>query len=146
MKIPGITCSDTRRVVQAALDADCWEWGGLNGGGHGRLVHIPTGTVLTFGLTPRVASWKSLATDIKRVSGVEVWRKGSRKPGRRRAEAAESKRTQAERKALEQVMAGRAEANRMARAEHAKREQIAEQIAEADRRRREIRRLMMPGI
>lgn len=79
----GISCPDMRRVVRETLTHPEWEWAGLSGTTHGRLRHIPTGTVLTFGLTPKVASWKSLATDVRRASGVDVWRKGNRRASRK---------------------------------------------------------------
>lgn len=74
----GITSPDTRRVVREAL-RNGWQWGGVTGGTHARIVWPATGQALTFGMTPSVASWKTLATDIRKTSGVEVWRKGNRK-------------------------------------------------------------------
>jgi len=78
----GITCSDMRRVVRAALH-NGWQWGGFTGTTHAKLIWPKTHELVTFGLTPSVASWKSVATDIKRVSGVEVWHKGNRKRSRK---------------------------------------------------------------
>lgn len=78
----GITCPDMRRVVREALSKG-WEWGGFTGTTHARIVWPPTGEHKAFGLTPSVASWKTLATDVQRISGVEVWRKGNRKRSRK---------------------------------------------------------------
>jgi hypothetical protein len=71
-----------RRVVREALHKG-WAWGGWTGTTHARLLWPPTGEAVTFGCTPSLASWKSLATDIQRVSGVTVWRKGNRKRSRK---------------------------------------------------------------
>lgn len=79
----GITCPDMRRVVREALH-NGWTWDGFSGTTHARIVWPKTGDRLTFGLTPSVASWKSLATDIRRVSGVQVWRKGNHKRSRKK--------------------------------------------------------------
>ena len=78
----GITCPDMRRIVREALH-EGWEWAGWTGSTHARIVWPATGDVLTFGCTPSLASWKSLATDVRRVSGVTVWRKGNRKRSRK---------------------------------------------------------------
>jgi len=78
----GITCPDMRRVVREALHKG-WEWDGWTGTTHARIVWPPTGDALTFGATPSLASWKSLATDIHRVSGITVWRKGNHKRSRK---------------------------------------------------------------
>jgi len=78
----GITCSDLRRVVREALH-NGWQWGGMTGTTHARIVWPPTGEAITFGMTPGVASWKTTATLIQRASGVEVWRKGNRKRSRK---------------------------------------------------------------
>ncbi len=71
-----------RRVVRAALSGG-WQWDGWSGTTHARITWPATGEVLSFGATPSVASWKTLATEIRRVSGVEVWRKGNRKRSRK---------------------------------------------------------------
>ena len=78
----GITCPDMRRTVREAL-AGGWRWDGFSGTTHARIVWPKTGDRLSFGTTPSVASWKSLASDIKKVSGVETWRKGNRKRSRK---------------------------------------------------------------
>lgn len=78
----GITDENMRRVVREAIGAG-WEFDGFSGTTHARIRWPGTGETLAFGTTPSVASWKSLATDIKRVSGVEVWRKGNRKRSRK---------------------------------------------------------------
>lgn len=77
-----IQSSDMRRIVREAL-AGGWVWDGFTASGHARICWPSTGQTLSFGTTPGVASWKSLATDIKRVSGVEVWRKGNRRHSRK---------------------------------------------------------------
>lgn len=78
----GITCPDMRRIVREAMAAG-WEWAGWSGTTHAAIRWPTTGTVLSFGATPSVASWKSLATDIQKASGCEVWRKGNRKRSRK---------------------------------------------------------------
>lgn len=78
----GITCPDMRRVVREAL-AHGWKWDGWTGTTHARITWPPTGEHLQFGSTPSVASWKSLASDIHRISGVVVWRKGNHKRSRK---------------------------------------------------------------
>jgi len=77
----GITCSDMRRIVREAL-AGGWEWAGIDGRTHARIVW-KDGTELRFGCTPSLASWKSTATDIERVSGITVWRRGNKKRSRK---------------------------------------------------------------
>jgi hypothetical protein len=81
-RLRGITCPDMTRVVREAL-ANGWEWVGVSGTTHAQIRWPASGDILRFGTTPSVASWKSLAADIKRVSGVEVWRKGNRKRSRK---------------------------------------------------------------
>lgn len=81
----GITCPDMRRVIREAL-ASGWKWDGFTGSTHARIKWPKTGAVCVFGTTPSVASWKSLATDIQKHSGVTVWRKGNRKKSRKKAE------------------------------------------------------------
>ena len=71
-----------RRVVRSALSSG-WRWLGWSGTTHAQIQWPDSGAVLRFGCTPSVASWKTLATDIKKASGVEVWRKGNRKRSRR---------------------------------------------------------------
>ena len=78
----GITCPDMRRVVREAL-RNGWVWDGWTGTTHARIRWPETGDRLVFGSTPGLASWKSLATDIRKTSGVEVWRKGNRKRSRK---------------------------------------------------------------
>jgi len=78
----GITCPDMRRIVREALHHG-WVWDGWTGTTHARIVWPETGDRLVFGCTPGVASWKSLATDIRRVSGVVVWRKGNHRRSRK---------------------------------------------------------------
>lgn len=78
----GITCPDARRVVREAL-RNGWEFGGFTGSTHAYIVWPATGERLGFGTTPSVASWKTLATEIRKVSGLEVWRKGNRKRSRK---------------------------------------------------------------
>jgi hypothetical protein len=73
----GITSSDLRRVVREALRQG-WRWGGFTGTTHARIVW-KTGELVTFGTTPSVASWKTTASEIERISGVVVWRKGNHK-------------------------------------------------------------------
>lgn len=78
----GITCPDMKRVIREAL-AGGWEFAGMTGTTHGRIVWPATGDTVTFGTTPGLASWKSTATQIMQTSAVEVWRKGNRKRSRK---------------------------------------------------------------
>lgn len=78
----GITCPDMTRVVREAL-AGGWEWAGFSGTTHAQIRWPATGDVLRFGTTPSVASWKSMATDVERVSGLVVWRRGNHKRSRK---------------------------------------------------------------
>ena len=60
MKIRGITCGNTRKVVEAALEDPRWTYDGVSRAGHGMLRWLPTGEVLFFGLTPSDRnSWKN---------------------------------------------------------------------------------------
>lgn len=78
----GITCPDTRKVVREALRQG-WCWEGFTGTTHCVMRWPATGDVVRFGTTPSVASFKSLAKDIERVSGITVYRKGNRKRSRK---------------------------------------------------------------
>lgn len=78
----GITCPDMRRVVREAISGG-WVFDGWTGTTHAAIRWPKTGARLTFGSTPSVASWKTLATDIEKASGVKVWRKGNRKRSRK---------------------------------------------------------------
>lgn len=71
-----------RRVVREALHAG-WEWGGFTGTTHARIVWPATGEHVAFGTTPSVASWKSLATRIEKLSGVVTHRKGNKRRSRK---------------------------------------------------------------
>lgn len=140
----GITCPDARRVVREAL-ANGWEWGGYTGSTHAFIVWPATGERLTFGATPSVASWKSLATDIKRVSGVEVWRKGNRKRSRKADQLTGFDLDAARREAAERQRERDRIAAMQAAARAAERARIRE-FATSERHRREIENLMRaPG-
>ncbi len=78
----GITSPDLTKVVRAALQHG-WKWTGINGTTHAAIVWPATGEKVTFGTTPGVASWKTTATEIERISGVKVWHKGNRKRSRK---------------------------------------------------------------
>lgn len=81
-QLRGITSPDLTRVIRAALQGG-WEWVGHTGTTHAQIQWPPTGEKITFGLTPSVGSWKTTATEIKRISGVEVWAKGNRRRSRK---------------------------------------------------------------
>lgn len=84
--LSAISDPDARRIVAQACQHG-WEYTGLTGTNHHAIVHIATGTRLTFSSSPTVASWKSLATDIERVSGRgTVWTKGNRRRSRKNVE------------------------------------------------------------
>lgn len=140
----GITCPDMTRVVREALSSG-WEWVGFTGTTHAQIVWPDTGKVLRFGTTPGVASWKSLARDIERESGVTVWRKGNRKRSRKnfaapdqQVEAARRRHAQQHQERLEREHAER----EAARSEEQRRMRAAQRAAADDRRRREIEELM----
>lgn len=78
----GITSPDLTKVVRAALQQG-WEWLGFTGTTHAAIQWPQTGQKVTFGTTPSVASWKTTATEIERISGVKVWHKGNKKRSRR---------------------------------------------------------------
>lgn len=81
--IRGVQCSDTKRVLQAALD-NGWTFAGWSGTTHGAIEWPATGERVTFGTTPSDRNgWKKIASQIHRISGVEVWRRGNKKPSRK---------------------------------------------------------------
>lgn len=138
----GITCPDMRRVVREAI-AGGWEWAGMTGTTHARL-RWTDGSTVSFGLTPSVASWKSLATDIKKISGVECWRKGNRKRSRKADQTSGFSMGAARREAEQREKASREAARIHAAAERARQEAQRRAVAE-ERRRRDIEDLMRPG-
>lgn len=74
-----VTHAETRRIVLAAIERG-WVYNGRLGNGHHEIEYPPTGDRLSFSGSPKVASWKSLASDIERISGRgTVWRKAQRK-------------------------------------------------------------------
>lgn len=78
----GITSPDLTKIIRAALQQG-WEWLGFTGTTHAAIRWPQTGEKVTFGTTPGVASWKTTATEIEKISGVKVWHKGNRKRSRR---------------------------------------------------------------
>ncbi len=78
----GITSPDLTKIVRAALQQG-WKWLGFTGSTHAAIQWPATGEKVTFGTTPSVASWKTTATEIERISGVKVWHKGNRKRSRK---------------------------------------------------------------
>lgn len=132
MKIPGIHNDGTRKVVHLALDHPDWQYKGVTKGGHGCLCWTPSGECVYFGFTPGDGNaWKPLARDIERISGVVVHQRTKRRPP---ASSAKPVRPRISPSALERQAV--AEVNRRIAAKAA---------ADAERRRREIERLMRPG-
>lgn len=136
MKIRGISCERTRRIVERAIYRG-WRYDGKTRSSHGILTWPPTGEQVFFSLTPGDGSaWKHVARDIERVSGVVVWQRTKHGAGHRRPSSTpESARMQRERERF----AAEADA-RAARRDQAK-------AADAnDRDRRSIEDLMRrPG-
>ena len=131
MKVVGIHCENTRRVVHKALEAG-WLYDGKTKSSHGRLTWPVTGEQLFFSFTPSDCNaWKRLAFDIERVSGVVVYQRVKRHAGYRPA-------------APKPVARATARVATQAATEAARRAG-AQAAAAADRRRREIRDLMRPG-
>lgn len=126
--IRGITCPDMRRVVRDAMKSG-WEFVGWSGTTHAIIEWPKTGERLTFGSTPGVASWKTLATDIKRTSGVEVWRKGNRKKSRKTFHDIDPA-VEAQRRKYQGRAEDRALERAGIRAEHQEREAMRSQLSE----------------
>lgn len=140
----GITCSDMRRVVREALRGG-WEWVRWTGTTHAEIRWPATGDVLRFGSTPSVASWKSLATDIRRISGVQVWRKGNRKRSRKSTRAQVDPQVEASRRRHRKAIEARARERAAIDVRRQQQALAASRAADDDRRRREIESLMRPG-
>lgn len=138
----GITCPDMRRVIRAALHGG-WMWLGMSGTTHAR-IQWTDGTVKSFGTTPGVASWKTVATEIQNVSGVTVWRKGNKRRSRRADQTSGFDLEAAAREAR-----ARNEANERAdsirRAAYRAEAERRRRLAAAERNRIDIERLMRPG-
>lgn len=138
MRVPGIHCENTRRVVERALSRG-WLFDGITKGGHGQIRWQPDAeaepTLLFFGLTPGDRNaWKKLARDIETVSGVVVWQRTKRGQAHRRPSSTpETARLQRERERY--AAAAAAEATRRT---SARRAEIRE------RELREITDLMRP--
>ncbi len=81
-QLRGITSPDLTKVVRTALQSG-WEWIGFTGTTHASIAWPKTGEKVTFGTTPGVASWKTTATEIEKISGVKVWHKGNKKRSRK---------------------------------------------------------------
>lgn len=132
MKIAGIHNDGTRKIVHLALEHPDWTYKGVTKGGHGCLCWTPTGECVYFGFTPGDGNaWKPLARDIERISGVVVHQRTKRRPP---DSSANPVRPRMGPSALERQAV--AEVNRRIAAKAA---------ADAERRRREIERLMRPG-
>ena len=78
----GITSPDLTKIVRSALHGG-WQWVGYTGTTHAVIQWPETGEKVTFGTTPGVASWKTTATEIEKISGLKVWHKGNKKKSRR---------------------------------------------------------------
>ena len=142
----GITCPDMRRVIRAALN-EGWIWLGMTGTTHAR-IQWKDGTTKSFGTTPGVASWKTVATEIQRISGVTVWRKGNRRRSRKADQTSGFDLEAATREARERQAARDAEDERTASIRRAAARAQAERgrrLAAAERNRIDIERLMRPG-
>jgi hypothetical protein len=78
----GITNPDLRRVVREALRQG-WEFVGMTGTTHLRIRWPKTGDVVVVGMTVHNGAWKNTATELERISGCELWRRGNRKRSRK---------------------------------------------------------------
>jgi hypothetical protein len=138
-----VQCPDTRRCVKEAL-AGGWEWVGITRQGHLELCWPPTDQRIFSSTTPSSSgSWKHLARDIERVSGLVVWRRAKRRPGKSKAERKAAAETQANRERTRaQSRTDRLAADRAARE---RRQVEASVIVARDRERRGIESLMRPG-
>lgn len=131
-----------RRVIRAALHGG-WIWIGMTGTTHAK-IQWTDGTTKTFGTTPGVASWKTVATEIQRISGVTVWRKGNKRRSRRADQTTGFDLEAATREAR----ARREEDERTAsirRAAYSAQAERRRRLAAAERNRIDIERLMRPG-
>ena len=128
MRIRGIACENTRRVVHRALSSG-WAYDGVTRGSHGQLRWPPTGELVHFGFTPGDRNaWKKPARTIEDVSGVVVWQRTKHGAAHRRPSSTpDTARAQRER----DWFAAEADARAAA--------------AAAERHRREISDLMKPG-
>jgi hypothetical protein len=134
VKIPGIHCENTRRIVHRAIDKG-WTFDGKTKSNHGILTWPATEQQLHFGFTPSDRNaWKKLAVDIETVSGVVVWQRTKHGAAHRRPSSTpETARVQRERERF--AAAADAEAGRRMRAR-------AAEVRE--RELREITYLMRP--
>jgi len=147
VKIKGISCENTRRIVEATLDTPGWIYRGVTKSGHGRMTWEPTNSDVFFGLTPSDQnSWKVLAREIEKVSGLRLVVQTKRKAGYRPpAVQQDSKRVVADRKRFEDASIRKAgERLREMEAEAERRRSIEKEIDD-DNRRRFYGPLMQPG-
>lgn len=73
MKIRGIQCENTRRIVDRATRRG-WVYDGVTRGSHGQLRWPATGALVHFGFTPSDRnSWKRLAKRLEDASGITLW-------------------------------------------------------------------------
>lgn len=135
-----------RRVIRAAIHGG-WIWLGMSGTTHAR-IQWTDGTIKSFGTTPSVASWKTVATEIQRISGVTVWRKGNKRRSRKAVQTSgfdldaaiqEARAREAFRDAEDDRTTSIRRAAFRAQAERRRR------LAAAERNRISIERLMQPG-
>ena len=156
MKVRGITCGNTRRTVEGALNDPRWVYDGVAGKGHGRLRWMPTNEVVVFSLTPSDRnSWRNTARDIERISGVRPVPKGNRKPGRMKVSRADMLARQRADRDRQRIIERREAGIRQAAAEYVRRTDakfrkvldgmVSDAIAQRDAQRREIESLMRPG-
>lgn len=145
-QLRGITCPDMTKIIRAALEQG-WEWHGFTGGTHAQIRWPKSGAIVRFGTTPSVASWKSVSTEIERLSGVTTWRRGNRKRSRKNFAAVDPQVEGARKKYAaehaERLEAAYSERER-ARMTEAQRRADAQRTAQSERRRREIEELMRP--
>lgn len=140
MRVRGISCENTRRIVERTLSVPGWFFDGVTRGGHGQLRWQPGSgaepVLLFFGMSPGDRNaWKKLAVDIERTSGVVVWQRTKHGQARRRPSSTpESARLARERERFALEADARAARRAQARA-----------AAAAERERRQITDLMRPG-
>jgi hypothetical protein len=145
VRVIGIHCENTRRVVHKALDAG-WIYDGKTKSNHGRLTWPESGQQIFFGFTPSDQnSWKRLAFDIERVSGVVVYQRVKRRAGYRPSVDREAQRVARDRAQFAAQADATAARESESIAATRRRMAAAENDAREWARQRTYRDLMQPG-
>ena len=134
MNVPGITNPDMSATINGAIKAGWVYDGTAKNHTVGRIRWPRTGAVVNFSTTPRSGGWKTTAQMIYAESGVDLRRKGSNRRSRKNfTTPQQDAQVDASRRRHADEFARRAEQEKRVRA-----------LEEAERRRREIERLMRP--